>query len=177
MFSFCPLSVIRGLLLVEAPMSPAMWAALLGAIGVVLLIAELGLPTHGVVGIMGIISILAGVGACFFINALLGLGILLALVALTPVAWAAFVNLWPKTPVGKRLVLSNISGATTVPGVRIGQIGVTVSELRPWGECEFDGVRVEATSEHGIIASARSVRVVALTDRRAVVREFNKEST
>jgi membrane-bound serine protease (ClpP class) len=176
MFELCPFSVIHGALLLEqAAISPGVWALLLGAAGVFLLVAELGLPTHGIVGVMGVLSILAGVGACFFINAWLGLGILLALVAVTPFAWMAFVNLWPRTPMGKRLVLSEISGAVMPSGVRVGQVGVTVTELRPWGECEFDGLRVEATSEYGIIGLGKSVRVIALTDGRAVVREINEE--
>ncbi len=178
MFDACWLSVVRGpLLLAEAVMSPGVWAFVLGCAGVFLLVAELGLPTHGIVGVMGVVSILAGVGACFFINAWLGLGILLALAALTPFAWMAFVNLWPKTPMGKRLVLSEISGAGMPAGVCIGQVGVTVTELRPWGECEFEGLRVEATSEYGIIPSSRPVRVVALTDGRPVVKETEKGTT
>lgn len=150
--------------------SPVILAVAFGAVGIALMIAELGLPTHGIVGILGVVSILCGVGACFWINAWLGLAVLLTLAALTPVVWAAVVNLWPKTPTGRRLVLSAVTGQTSRKTVTIGQTGVACSEMRPWGECEFGGVRVEASSEYGIIKAGVKVRVVALNDGRAIVR-------
>ena len=147
-------------------------ALLLMGIGVVLLIGELLLPTHGLLGLLAGLSVLAGVGVCFFISPLLGLGVLLGVVIASPVLAAGFLWIWPKTPIGRRLVLQQITGKVSPPPICIGQTGVTISELRPWGECEFGDTRVEAMSEHGILPARCTVKVVALTNGHAVVRRL-----
>jgi membrane-bound ClpP family serine protease len=145
-------------------------ALLLMGIGVVLLIGELLLPTHGLLGLLAGMSVLTGVGVCFLINPLLGLGVLIGVVVASPAIAAGFLWIWPKTPIGKRLVLQQVTGQVTPPALCIGQTGVTISELRPWGECEFGDLRVEAMSEHGILPAHCSVKVVALSNGHAVVR-------
>jgi membrane-bound ClpP family serine protease len=47
---------------------------------------------------------------------------------------------------------------------------MTVSELRPMGWCEFDGQRLEAMSEHGIVPPGTRITVVALVNQRPTVR-------
>jgi|GEM_PF-3203817 len=42
-------------------MTPIEMAILLGAVGIVLLVAELMLPTHGLLGVIGCLAILAGI--------------------------------------------------------------------------------------------------------------------
>src|SRR5688572_15416040 len=49
-------------------MSPVALAILLLACGVILLLAEVILPTHGVLGVIGVAALLAVVGVCFFID-------------------------------------------------------------------------------------------------------------
>ena len=143
---------------------------LLMAIGVVLTIAELLLPSHGVLGVGAAGCILGAIVVASRENAWAGLALLLGVVALVPFAWTAFVKIWPKTPVGRRVVLPPVTNDAPQPLVRIGQSGVTMSELRPIGVCDFDGVRVEAQSEHGIVEPGRNVKVIALVNNRPMVR-------
>jgi membrane-bound ClpP family serine protease len=146
-------------------------ALILIATGVVLLVGETLLPTHGVLGVGGVGCLLAAVFVCSRQNVWVGLALLVGMAAMTPLAWAAFVQIWPKTPVGRRLVLPDVPPAEAPAPVRIGQSGVAISELRPMGMCEFDGgVRLEAISEHGIVPPGATVRVVALTNNRPTVR-------
>ena len=144
--------------------------ALLMLIGIALLIAELLLPSHGVLGLGSAGCILAAIFVASRQNVWAGLGLLVTCAALTPFAWVAFVKIWPKTPVGKRVVLPAVTNETPAPHVTVGQAGVTMSELRPIGVCDFDGVRVEAQSEHGIVPPGTAVRVVALVNNRPTVR-------
>lgn len=151
-------------------MQPGNFAWIMLGLGAILLVAEILLPTHGILGLLGGLSILTGVGACFLINPMLGFFILLALVIVAPFAGMAFVKIWPRTPVGRRMVLTEVAGrtpSTDVPGV--GQTGITVSELKPIGECDFDGLRTEAISEQGLIEPGTRVKVVALSNHRPVV--------
>lgn len=156
-------------------MNPPALAILLFAGGVILLLAEVFLPTHGLLGVMGAIGLIGGVGVCFSINEFLGLGAAVTLVVLMPFATALWVKVWPHTPAGKRLILGPVApaNADASPPVHVGQVGVVVSELRPGGVCEFGPAseRVEARSEAGaVIPAGRRVEVVALVDHRPVVR-------
>ena len=143
---------------------------LLMAIGIVLLLAELLLPSHGILGLGSAGCILGAIFVASRQNAWAGLALLVGVAALTPFAWVAFVKIWPKTPVGKRVVLPPVANEPPDPLVRVGQVGVTVSELRPIGVCDFDGVRIEAHSEHGMLPPGTPVKVVALVNNRPTVR-------
>ncbi len=144
--------------------------ALLLLIGIALLIAELLLPSHGILGLGAAGCILGAIFVAARQNVWAGVGLLVAVVAMTPFAWVAFVNIWPKTPVGRRVMLPEVTNEPQQPLVRVGQAGVTISELRPIGVCDFDGVRVEAHSEHGIVPPGTAVKVVALVNNRPTVR-------
>jgi len=148
-------------------------AILLFGIGVALLAGELLLPTHGLLGVAGAGAILAGVVTCYVIDFWLGTGVFLGTVIATPFAGALAMKLWPKTPIGRRVMLQTVAGeAPRGPTVNVGQTGVTVSELRPTGVCEFDSIgRLEAISEHGLIDPGRAVKVVAVgSNNRPTVR-------
>ena len=151
-------------------MSPATLAILLALAGAVLIIAEMLLPSQGILGVAGALALGACVVTCFRIDSRLGFGVLVAMVAAAPVAAMLWVKLWPRTPVGRRMILSPVSGEPATAPVHVGQTGVTVSELRPMGVCAFGDERVEARADHGTIPAGRQVRVVELIDRRPTVR-------
>jgi len=146
-------------------------AALLLAIGVILFVAELILPTHGLLGVVGGCTMLASVFVALKQNAWVGLALLCVCAAATPLVWMAFVKIWPRTPIGRRLVLPEMAPPPPGAPVRVGQAGVAVSELRPMGMCEFDdGTRIESYSEHGIIPAGTTIKVIALVNNRPTVR-------
>lgn len=154
-------------------MTPLTLAILCFAGGIILLLAEVVLPSHCILGILGAVGLVVGVGACFWINQYVGLTTAIALVVALPFAASLWVKLWPHTYAGKRLILGATAASTAhVPAapVQIGQLGVVVSELRPGGVCEFGASRVEARAEHGVVEAGRRVEVVALVDHRPVVR-------
>jgi membrane-bound serine protease (ClpP class) len=154
-------------------MTPVGLAILCFVGGIVLLIAEILLPSHGVLGAIGTIGLLVGVGACFFINQYIGLGASVALVAIMPLAVGLWLKVWPHTYAGKRLILAPTTSATTSPdssALRVGDLGVVVSELRPGGLCEFGGSRFESRCERGTISAGHRVQVIAVVDARPVVR-------
>ena len=144
--------------------------SLLMAVGVVLLLAEALLPSHGLLGLAAAGCILGAIFTASRQNAWVGLALLVGVAAATPFAWVAFVKIWPRTPIGRRVVLPPVVSEPPQPPVRVGQSGVTTSELRPIGVCDFDGVRVEAQSEHGIVPPGTTVKVVALVNNRPTVR-------
>ncbi len=121
------------------------WIIFLGVAGLLLLVAELILPAHGLLGALGVLCFLAAVGICFRLNQWFALALFLALVAATPVAWSAAVRIWPRTPVGRHIVLQPVEINRDPLPFRIGQTGYSLSELKPMGECDFDAFGVQPT--------------------------------
>ena len=151
--------------------------ATLLAIGAILLIAEVLLPTHGLLGIVGFGVVVGAVVAAGRQSAWAAMFLTLAIAVATPFLWALAVKVWPRTPVGKAITLPPVDTTPPPAPVVVGQTGVAVTELRPGGICEFDTgsqtagrVRVEAHSEHGIVEPGTTVRVVALVNNRPMVR-------
>lgn len=144
--------------------------ALLLAIGAILLIAELLLPTHGLLGLAGVGSALFAVFFAARLNPWAGLALMVVLALSTPLLFTLAVKTWPNTYIGRRIFLPPVEADTPESPVRVGQVGLTVSELRPMGVCEFDGQRMEAISELGIVAPGTQVRVIALANNRPTVR-------
>jgi membrane-bound ClpP family serine protease len=151
-------------------MSYEMWAIVLFAAGVALLTLELFLPAHGVLGVLGVIGVVGAIGSCFAINQWVGLAALVLGVLASPVVAGLAMHLWPKTPIGRRIMLHAVDSPVHRPPVAVGQSGVTTSELRPMGTVDFAGERIEARSELGIIPPGTRVRVVSFDNNRPCVR-------
>ncbi len=151
-------------------MSPIESILLLFGIGLVLLVAELFLPTHGLLGAMGVICLVVAIAKTFLINQWVGTAVMLTSVAAIPFVWSAAMHIWPKTPLGKKLILPSNELVPEPPTVHLGQTGVTMSEMRPMGIVEFAGQRVEATSEIGMIEAGQTVTVTSINNRRPLVR-------
>jgi membrane-bound ClpP family serine protease len=146
------------------------WLILLLVAGAVLLLAELILPAHGVLGACGVVSMLCAVGVCFRLSPWASLGLLLAMLLATPFAWSAAVRIWPNTPIGRRVVLPRVEMERAPMAFQLGQKGVAVGDLKPMGECSFEGKRVDARAESGIIPAGTPVVVVSADGRMATVR-------
>lgn len=151
-------------------MGPLELIILLVAAGAVLLVGELLLPTHGLLGVVGALCLGGAIGVCFYLNRWLGLGVFFAAIVVSPVAFYGAMNLWKRSPVGRRIILPPVETSAAPALVRAGQLGITVSELRPTGECEFGQQRLEAISDLGMIAPGEKVRVVAVSNGRPTVR-------
>lgn len=151
-------------------MTAATLIILLLLTGLVLLVAEMLLPSHGVLGVLGAVVLAAGVVVCYRVDSRIGLAALLVLVVAAPFAGMLWIKLWPRTPLGRRMILGPATTSVAEAGVEIGQTGVAASELRPMGVCDFGAGRVEARAEFGTIPAGQRVRVVAVVDRRPTVR-------
>jgi membrane-bound ClpP family serine protease len=149
--------------------------ALLLAIGVILLIGELLLPTAGLVGLIGVVAIIAAIVVAGMQNVWAAALLTVALAIATPLLWGLWMKIWPRTPIGRRVILPPVDSTPPPPPVTVGQAGVAISQLRPMGICEFASpqgasIRVEAHSEHGMIEPGTTIRVVALVNNRPTVR-------
>lgn len=151
-------------------MDPLIMILLLVAVGIVLLVAELLLPTHGALGVIGLLCFGGAIAVCFQLNRWVGLIVFFAAVLASPFLLSLSMKIWAKSPVGRKIILQPVHNSRPSPQVSPGQIGITVTEMRPMGECEFGEHRLEAASEMGIIPPGKKVKVVAIVNGRPIVR-------
>jgi membrane-bound ClpP family serine protease len=150
--------------------NPVLSIAVLSGVALALLFAEMLLPTHGVLGGLGLLCLAGAVVLCYRIDGWLGLGAILALAVASPFAAAAAVKIWPRTPVGKRMMLQPIDSPLTPVPVNVGDRGTALSELRPMGMVTFGEQRVEAQSERNMLPRGTTVVVVSTVGGRVIVR-------
>ena len=152
--------------------APVIWLIILLSLAIVMFVLELFVPSGGLLAIAGALALTASVAVCFSIDRWLGVGAMVAIVVLTPFVWAGAMSIWPKTPMGRRLILTTTAGELPKVHVLIGSMGTTMTEMRPMGEVEVGETKLEANSEMGIIIPAgRKVKVISLSDGVATVRE------
>jgi membrane-bound serine protease (ClpP class) len=150
--------------------------ALLGTM-LALGIAELFVPTAGVLAVMTALAAIGSV-ACFFMHSpLWGFASLLAYSAGAPFAVVLGFKLWTRTPIARRMVLGSSDeqvpggGAPAAAGpVPVGEEGVAATPLRPVGFVRFGDRRIEAVAEHGMIEAGTAVTVAESGPARIVVR-------
>jgi membrane-bound serine protease (ClpP class) len=162
-------------------------SVVLMALGIVLILVEvLVLPGVGVVGVSGVLSLLGGavlamidreaevvpreaiVGAVNVVGLsfLAAVALLVALLLLIGRSTSDGARMQRR---GNRLVLSTDVGGAHDPGL-VGAVGVALTDLRPAGAAEIDGMRVDVVAEAGYLDAGSALEVVADEGYRRVVR-------
>jgi membrane-bound ClpP family serine protease len=165
--------------------SYSLLAMLLFVVGLVLLVAEVFIPSGGVILVLALASI-AGSLACGWLAWMPGRplafwSLVAAMGILGPATLIAAFRVWPETEIGKRALLEGPAPEDVVPFERqanrheslVGQTGRTVTVLNPAGMVLIDGSRIHCQSEGMIIPEGTAVRVVAARHNGVTVREFD----
>jgi membrane-bound serine protease (ClpP class) len=144
--------------------------------GVLLLMADFILPSHGVLTLASFAMLGYALYLTFNISQQAGLVALLLLLAGVPAILAMGVRIWPRTWVGRRVSPPNpvLSEADRLPAAElealIGRTGRSLTPLRPVGMCLFRDRRVECMAEGNMIGAGVEVEVIRRADRTLVVR-------
>jgi membrane-bound serine protease (ClpP class) len=145
---------------------------LVAALGFV--VAELFVPTHGVLAVIAGICALAAVVVASSVSVALGVGFGVLVVVATPVVFFYAAKIYPQTAVGKRVLLAPPSPAMTergeIPEAVVGDRGVAMTVLRPAGSVEIRGRRVSCVSEAEVIGAGTAVEVIRVAGSRVVVK-------
>ena len=148
-----------------------------------------------VVGVLAILLELIMMGSDGFASGIVGV---LAIVAAAVLAIVNFPHAWIFVAIGLAFFAlmmglffsfirrKQLQGSLTLnetlaealpdvdyPGL-LGKEGKTVTILRPYGEADFNGVRVEVSSGGPVISVGRAVKVVDVQGQKVVVDELNK---
>jgi membrane-bound ClpP family serine protease len=157
-------------------------AILLLMVGFALIIAEIFLPSGGLILVMCVVAFIASFWSAYkawYGVSSLAFGLYLAaLVILIPAFVIGSFQIFPRTPMGKRLI-----GAPTTEEVTpyveeqahlqslIGHIGKAITPLIPSGMVNVNGERLHAFSEGVLIDSGVEVEILDVRGTRVLVRE------
>ena len=149
--------------------------------GLVFLAGELFLPS-GVLLVLSVVCIVAGVALAFTAGLGTGLLTLLAVVIAMPLMAAFLFKIWPWTPMGRRFFLTGPREGATVASMPAhmemeklrGRIGKTLAPLRPAGVADFDGRRIDVITEGMMVDGGQWVRCIEVRAGRVVVRPVEK---
>ncbi len=151
---------------------------LLGVAAFGIFMIEFFLPTGGLLAIMCVLSAIASVVLGFFHSPTLGMSLLALYSVAAPFMVVFGLRMATRSPMGRRMVLSaedpaRTSGsasdqASALPAV--GTRGTAITSLRPGGFARFEGRRIDATAEGGLIEAGTEIEVVSLRDGQIRVR-------
>jgi membrane-bound serine protease (ClpP class) len=156
-------------------------AYVLIAVGLLLLLAELVIFSHGVLAALGIAAIAIGVALTFSYNPTTGLVTLVCIGVGLPMLLSALFRYWPKTRMGRRMFLANPDEDATVASMPVnveleqlrGRFGRAVSALRPAGITDFDGRRVDTITEGMMVEPGQWVRCIDVRAGKVIVRPLD----
>ena len=153
-------------------------AILLIGIGLLLLLTELFFPS-GILLVLAVLALLAGLGLPFFYGeTTTGVVNLVTTVLLLTGAIALVCHYWPRSAVGKRMILSGPEEDVTVASMPVlveleqfrGRVGKALSPLRPSGTADFDGRRLDVLTEGIMVEPGTPVRCVDVRAGKVIVR-------
>jgi membrane-bound serine protease (ClpP class) len=144
-----------------------------------LLAAELFIPSGGVITVLALVAIAAGVAVPFWYGeTTTGFVTLLSVFIILPIFGAFLMHYWPKTRMGQRLMLpgpdEDASQAAMPVSVELerlrGRLGKALSPLRPSGVVDFDGQRIDCLTEGILVEPDTWVRCIEVKPGRVIVR-------
>lgn len=153
-------------------------ALILIVIGIVLLAAEILLPTGGFLVVGALLFFALGVGTILYYGDTLEATVALAGLAIgLPAAGFVAVSAWRRMSIGNALEGENADATALSTGagqeVLKGRVGKTVSPMRPSGTVEFDGRRIDAMTEGMMLDAGVWVRCVEVKAGKVIVREMD----
>ena len=158
------------------------YAILLLGLALAFVLAEVLLPSGGILTVGAIASIAGAVAIAFGQSYQTGFAFLVVVALSVPLVMIFGLKLFPRTPVGKRMINAGLSFEST-PATDsrdlelIGRVGEVLTPLRPAGHARFEGRRVDVVSRGESIEPGERVRVLEVRGNRVVVvRDATKNS-
>jgi len=152
-------------------------ACVLYLVCALLIIAEVFVPSGGIISIAALACVIAGIVVCFNQGMVIGwIGIIVAIIMIPAVLIFAY-KILPKTKFGRHVTLSppERQQGDAIPDANslkemLGTIGTVLSPLRPVGMCDFSGQRLECVAESGYVDKGKKVKVIKIESTQLTVR-------
>jgi len=158
-------------------MSGLFWPVMILLVAVGLLILECFIPSGGVIGVLSALAFATAVGTAFsFCGLKIGTAFLAGTAALIPGLIYLAVLWWPKTPIGRRILIQPPDEQLLRPdGHRerqqwVGRRAIAVTALLPSGAIRLGERTVDAMSDGMAIEKDSVVEIVAVRGVHLIVR-------
>lgn len=154
-------------------------------VGMAFVVAEVMIPSGGVLTVLAVGTLAAAVVLAYTEQGPeYGTVLLAVLVVSLPVAVLLALHWWPKTPLGRDMVLQPPTEEEVSPGSPkqheleklVGRVGRAETRMLPGGMVCVDGLTVSAVAEAGPIEPGQAVRVVRVGTGSVVVRQVTPAS-
>ncbi|MFT4538411.1 MAG: membrane-bound serine protease (ClpP class) [Planctomycetota bacterium] len=152
---------------------------LLLGLGLILILAEVLIPSMGMIGIAATICILGAIAWAFTLSMDAGLNVLMLAGVMTPAMMVVALKILPMSPLTRKLTARGFSfeDGSAVDGrdkELLGHEGVVEAKLRPAGIARIDDRRVDVVSRSEMIEEGTRVRVVEVLGNRVVVQRIER---
>ncbi len=149
------------------------WIVIMSLLGLLLLFVEILMPGFGLFGILGTVSLLGSLIAVF---KLYGTAVFLTMLAAVIVIFFVMILVAKKSGLYNKVVLKDKQEAqgfdeSALQGL-LGKIGITQTELKPFGIAEFDGQLIDVCSTGDFIDRGVEVQVVQITGKTVTVKIY-----
>jgi membrane-bound serine protease (ClpP class) len=149
---------------------------LLTVIGLVLIVAEVIFVSMGLIGMIAGGTLLTAIFFAFQVSTGFGIAIALVEAIAAPIVLMWSFKILPKTPFGKRLILSGppTDGSAAAGNQQlaslVGKSGVAISALRPAGYARIDNAKVDVVTRGELLEKDCAIIVHEVSGNRVVVK-------
>ena len=149
-------------------------AILLLGLGLALIVAEVLFPSFGILSVLATAAIIGAVAVAFTVSTDTGVNFLIATAVLVPVVIVFGLRFFPRSPMGKHMVVSGLSFESQAATderdlVLVGVEGALEADCHPTGVARLDSRRVDVVSRGEPIEAGTTVRVIEVKGNRVVV--------
>jgi len=147
-----------------------------------LIVAEVFVPSGGLLSICAFVSVVGGVLIFFKHSNTTGLFGIIAAAVMIPTMLVLAYKVLPHTRFGKNVTLTPPERS---PGDAIidtdelksllGAEGTVITPLRPVGTCDFSGRKVACVAESGYVDKGEKVKVIRVQSTQVTVRVINAD--
>ncbi|OZM57745.1 hypothetical protein CIB95_05105 [Lottiidibacillus patelloidae] len=146
--------------------------------GIILILLELFLP-GGILGILGLISILASFFFASYDLAHMAISLAIAIILTVILAIVLYKFVGYRGTLGRIILKDATSSEKGYNSYHqrdelLGSVGVALTDLRPSGTAQFADERVDVVSEGTYISRGSEVKIIKLEGARIIVREISK---
>lgn len=158
-----------------------LFAVFLYVVCAALIVAEVFIPSGGVLGVCATVALVSGVLLFFQHSTATGLIGLVVAVFMVPSLLVLAYKLLPRTRFGRRVLLAPpvrqrgeaITDASELSRL-VGRTGRVLTTMRPVGMCDFDSHRIECVAESGYVQRDTQVQAIRVDGTQVTVRVMDE---